>query len=97
LNNHKLSLFKEKFLNRKFLKLKIQRNEPCLYGSGKKYKTCCWEKDIKNRIKRKKRSEAWNLGVQNLRKKPKSSEYWVSTNKVIDEILKISNFLLKLP
>lgn len=28
--------------------MKLGRNDPCYCGSGKKYKKCCWEKDIKN-------------------------------------------------
>lgn len=27
---------------------KVGRNEPCLCGSGKKYKKCCWSKDQRN-------------------------------------------------
>ncbi len=30
--------------------MKIGRNEPCHCGSGKKYKKCCIEKDVKNKL-----------------------------------------------
>ncbi|MBI4678985.1 MAG: SEC-C domain-containing protein [Elusimicrobia bacterium] len=28
------------------------RNDPCRCGSGKKYKSCCWDKDRSQRIER---------------------------------------------
>ena len=32
---------------------KVKRNDPCPCGSGKKYKKCCWEKEVAKKFKAK--------------------------------------------
>jgi len=43
----KISRFKEKNSNSENKKRKLGKNEPCHCGSGKKYKKCCLDEDIK--------------------------------------------------
>jgi len=68
--------------------MSVHRNDPCACGSGKKYKNCCWKADIKEGIRRKKKSHLYMLAVDNFRKHPLSNDHWETTNAAIDEILK---------
>lgn len=67
--------------------MKLKRNDPCYCGSNKKYKNCCWTKDRKpgkeikidpHRIK----------AIAKIRRDPRGRTHWISTNAIIDEILK---------
>ena len=39
--NEKKEVPKPSIINSKYIGKKMSRNEPCLCGSGKKYKKCC--------------------------------------------------------
>jgi len=74
--------------------MKQGRNEPCLCGSGKKYKKCCLIKEQTEAYESKKRreeQESWFNMMNNLRKltlngKPHIKEYY-RTKKLHGEIL----------
>lgn len=68
--------------------MKVNRNDPCPCGSGKKYKLCCWEKDIKAGVKSTTRNTMWNNALVQIRSSPRGSEHWEYTNALIDDILK---------
>jgi uncharacterized protein YchJ len=45
-SNNKITILGDKI----YYKLILSRNDPCYCGSGKKYKKCCINKEIKNVI-----------------------------------------------